>query len=502
MTGSQPVALAPVRRWVRARQNAHRDTGSLLGNVYFGVLLVAVLLGMVWPMISSVFWPDAPSGAVLRAVAIPLISVGVLHLALRRLGPLAVSRPAASWLLTAPVRRRALLAPAARIVMGISAAAGAAIGFAVVSQVTARPAPGGAIAFGTLDGALVGVAVALGATAAQRRAGWARAADLIAYGATGLGAVVLVADRTSGQPAAGLRAAPAPIGYAAAGLAAAVAVLGAIAYRRLDRTHPETILAAAQATGTMADATTVGQPSFVADLFERRYWARRRWRSRPFAGWLPVLTGQDLRVLGRKPQRLGWLAAAALVPAVFTGSTGLLPAATVLFGAMFAAATTTTAVRTDAANPALLRLLAVSARQAVLDRAWLPALLASLWSGTALLLLTLLHAMPSGPWWALGLALGPAAAAGAIRRARMGLVPNGLLPLDTPMGSVETGPVLGAVIGYDLLLVFGLPTLVLVGTGDPLSWSGVLTQLACSTGGLALYVAASTSTIDADLKTR
>jgi hypothetical protein len=501
VTVTRPVPLAPVRRWVRARQNAHRDNGSLLGNIYFGVLLVAVLVSMTWPMISSVFWPDAPSGTALTAGAVPLISAGALYLGLRRLGPLAVSRPAASWLLTAPVPRRALLLPSARIMAGVAAVAGAAIGFAVVSQVTAGP-EAGVIAFAALVGALLGVAVALVATVAQRGAGWARASDLIAYVATVLGMIGLVADRTSGRPAAGLRATTTPIGYAAAGLAVVVAVLGVLAYRRLDRTHPETILAAAQATGTVADATALGQPSFVADLVERRYWAGRRWHSKPFTRRLPVLTAQDLRVLARRPQRLGWLAAATLLPAVFTGSTGWLPSAAVLFGAMTAAATTTTAVRTDAANPAMLRLLAVSARQAVLDRAWLPALLASAWASTALLMLTVLDAMPPGPWWALGLALGPAAAAGAIRRARMGLVQNGLLPLDTPMGSLETGPVLGAVIGYDLLVIFGLPALVLIGTGDPLSWSAVLTQLTFSAAGLAMYVGASTSTVAADLKVR
>jgi hypothetical protein len=372
----------------------------------------------------------------------------------------------------------------------------------VISQVTARPASGAAIALAAAAGALTGVLVALGATVAQRLAGWARVSDLVGYVAVVLGMAGLVVDRTSGAPGTGLRTPATPIGYAAAGLAVVVIALGTLAYRRLDRTHPETILAAAQATGTIADATAVGQPSFVADLVERRYWAGRRWRSAPFVRGLPVLTAQDLRVLGRKPQRLVWLAAATLLPAVFTESTGWLPAIAVLLGAMFAAATTTPGVRTDAANPAMLRVLSISARQAVLDRAWLPALLASAWAGGSLLLLTALGGMPPGPWWALGVALGPAAAAGAIRRARMGMVQNGLLPLDTPMGSVETGPVLGAIIGYDLLVIFGLPALVLIGTGDPLTWSAVLTQLVVSTAGLAMYVGASTSTIDADLSVR
>jgi hypothetical protein len=499
---TRPVALGPVRHWIRARQNASRDGGSLLGNIYFGALLVAVLVGMCWPMIRAVFWPQAPSGTVLTAVAVPLTCAGVLHLALRRLGPLAVSRPAASWLLTAPVSRRGLLAPSAMIVAAVAAGAGAVVGFAVVSQVTARPAQVGAVVLAALGAALPAFAVAVGATVAQRRAGWARGADLTAYLAVVLGMAGVVVDRTAGPPDTGLRLQQTPIGYAVAGLAVVVAVLGVVAYRRLDRTRPETILAAAQATGTVADATAIGQPSFVTDFAERRHWAGRRWRSAPLLRRLPVLTAADLRVLGRKPQRLVWVAAATLLPAVFTESTGWLPATTVLLGAMFAAATATAGVRTDAANPAMLRILGVSARQAVLDRVWLPIALASVWGAGALLLLTALGGMPSGPWWALGLALGPAAAVGAVRRARMGLVQNGLLPLDTPMGSIETGPVLGAVTGYDLLLVFGLPTLILVGIGNTLTWTGVLTQAVVSTAGLALYLGASTSTIDADLTSR
>ena len=47
----------------------------------------------------------------------------------------------------------------------------------------------------------------------------------------------------------------------------------------------------------------------------------------------------------------------------------------------------------------------------------------------------------------------------AVRRARVGFVDNELLPLDTPMGSLSTGPVLAAVAGLDLLLL-GLPTVV------------------------------------------
>ena len=119
--------------------------------------------------------------------------------------------------------RRALLAPSARIVVGAAAAAGAVTGFAVVSQVVARPADpdalvgvaAGAALLGVAvaaAAALLGVAVALSATVAQRLAGWSRAVDPISYLALVLGLAGLVADRTSGPPGTGLPATATTIG--------------------------------------------------------------------------------------------------------------------------------------------------------------------------------------------------------------------------------------------------------------------------------------------------
>lgn len=495
------VALAPVRRWIRRRQAAHLDAGSALGNVYFAALLAAVLIGMFWPTVGAVFWPATPTGTLLTAAGVPLVCAGALHLALRQLGPLAISRPAAAWLLTAPVSRRALLGSSARTVGAVGAAAGAAAGFATASQVSARPAPVGVLLLTMAAGALTGVLLVVSAIVAQRRAGLARGADLLAYLAVTLGAGAMVWERTGHPAAATGRPAEEPVGYAVTALAAAVVVLGTLAYRRLDRTPPDAILAASRAAGTMADAALTGQPSFVQDLAERRFWTSRRWRSTPLTARLPVLTAQDLRFLGRKKRRLAWLAAATLLPAVFMGGSRVLLAIAVLLGAMIAASTTVASIRTDA-NPAILRLLAVTAREAVIARLWLPVALASAWSAAALALLGLLGGLPPGPWWALGLALGPAAAAAAVRRARMGLVQNGLLPIDTPMGSLETGPLLGVVIGYDLLVLFGLPTLAILATGATLSWTNVLFQAVAAVAGLALYVGASTSTSMTDLRAR
>jgi hypothetical protein len=127
--------------------------------------------------------------------------------------------------------------------------------------------------------------------------------------------------------------------------------------------------------------------------------------------------------------------------------------------------------------------------------------LAALWSAGALGLLRLLDALPPGPWFVLGLALGPVGAVAAIRRARVGFVDNGLLPLDTPMGTVSTGPAVSSVIGFDTLLL-GLPALVQIAQGGPLSWTAVLVQAAVGVIGARGYLSASTATDRVELAER
>jgi hypothetical protein len=108
------VPLAPVRRWISRRQSAHRERGATAGNIYFAVLFVAVVGGMLHQQLAVVFWPSAPNASPLAAGSLVPVLFGVLYLALRRFGPLALSRPAAYWLLPAPVSRRRLLLPSLR----------------------------------------------------------------------------------------------------------------------------------------------------------------------------------------------------------------------------------------------------------------------------------------------------------------------------------------------------------------------------------------------------
>ena len=199
-------------------------------------------------------------------------------------------------------------------------------------------------------------------------------------------------------------------------------------------------------------------------------------------GRLPVLVAQDLLLVCRRPRRLLWLAGATALPALLSHAPAWLLGVAVLIGAFLAAGTSTATVRTDAGNPVMLRVLGLSSRQTVLQRLLVPGVLAGLWAAVACALLSLLGVLPAGPWWVLGLALGPVGAVSAVRRARVGFVDNSLLPIDTPMGSISTGPVLASIIGFDALLL-GLPAVSAVALGDPLSWTTVLVQAALGAFG-------------------
>jgi uncharacterized protein DUF6297 len=488
-----PVDVRTVRAWIRKAQAAHKERGETLGNFYFALLFVLVVGGMLYHQIRAVVWPLEPNASEPAGAALILVLTGVLFIALRRLGPLALSRPAASWLLTAPVDRRRLLAPSMRLAAIGAAIAGALAGVAIVGHTGPRPLPGLADVLLPITGGLAGVGILLVALAAQAGRWWGTLLDNVAYLLLAAGLAGLVVDSAVSAPRAtgGWPADQVLLGAVAA-LALVVGVFFASAVRRLARTPNERILDASKTAGTLADSAFGVEPSFVTEMVERRYWARRRLRSSRLWSRLPVLVAQDLLLVRRRPRRLLWLAGATALPALLSHAPAWLLGLAVLAGAFLAAGTSTATVRTDAGNPVLLRMLGLSSRQAVWQRLLVPGVLAGLWATAALALLSVLGALPAGPWWVLGLALGPVGAVGAVRRARVGFVDNSLLPIDTPMGSISTGPVLAAIIGFDVL-VLGLPAVIAVALHDPLSWPTVLVQVLFGALGTRLYLTLTTS---------
>jgi len=496
-----PVSVAGLRRWVRRTQSAHRERGETLGNLYFAVLFVLIVGGMVHKQLAAVVWPADPNTSELAGNSLMLVIAGGLYLALRRLGPLALSRPAASWLLTAPVSRRRLLLPSLWVALIGAALAGAVGGLAVLGHVAARPVPG-ADGLLPLLGALLGGVLLLVALAAQADRRWSARSDHAAYLVLAVGLAGLVVDSAVGAPRADPGWPPAPVVTALAGaLALVVTVLLLLAVRRLAGTPNERILEAAKTAGTLFDSAYGMEPSFVTEMVERRYWARRRLRSRRLWRRVPVLVAQDLLMLRRRPRRVLWVAGAVTLPALLAHAPGWILGTAVLLGGLAAGGVTAGTIRTDAGNPVMLRLLGLSSRQAIGQRLWVPGLLSGLWYAAALSLLHGLGDLPGGPWWALGLALGPVGAAATMRKARVGFVDNGLMPLDTPMGSMSTGPLVNAVAGLDVLLL-GLPTVVQVARDDPLSWTGVAVQAAVAVVGARAYLNATTEANRVELSGR
>ncbi|WP_306203716.1 DUF6297 family protein [Actinoplanes sp. RD1] len=486
------VSAGEVRRWIGRTQRAHSSRGEIAGNWYFAVLFVAIVGGMLHKQLAVVFWPDHPNASRLAGVSLILTMLGGLFLGLRRFGPLAISRPAASWLLTAPMSRRALLLPGLGSALAVAALTGALAALAVEGHVLARPLVEQAVLL-PLVGALAAATLLFVALAAQADRWWSPWCDRLAALVLAAGLAGLVADSAVAAPLA-------PPGWprpgwvvTAAGALAVIVLAGfLIAVRNLARTPNDRILESARTAGTLWDSAYAVEPSFVSDMVERRYWARRHLRSRRLSSRVPVLVAQDLRMLRRRPVRLLWLAGGAALPALVTTAPRLVLAAAVLLGGLFAGSVTTATLRTDTGNPFMLRMLGLDSRTAILQRAAVPVALATCWYALSLGLLQLLGDLPPGPWWLLGVAVGPVGGVAAVRKARAGFVDNGSLPFDTPMGSVSTGPLVAALAGVDMLLL-GVPALVLIAQNQPLTWTAILVQAVLTAAGCRLYLTATTA---------
>ncbi|WP_328461817.1 DUF6297 family protein [Actinoplanes sp. NBC_00393] len=484
------VALRPVRRWIHRTQAAHRDRGETLATGYVAVFCFAVVVAMLKDPLEAVFRPTVQDLSGTGAVSWAAVCAALLHLTLRRLGPVAVSRPAAYFLLTAPVSRRVLLSPSLRAAAVAAGLAGAAATLGILGHADRRS---GSLAL-VVTGALAGVLLALAAAAVQTRPRLGPVTDAAARSALIAGLATLVAEAAGWTPPAfgGWPAASVVVQLAGA-LAVVAAAASFFAVRDLARTPNDRILDSARTAGTVADSVYGVEPTFLADMLERDYWSHRRLRSDRLSRRLPPLTGQDLLLARRRTPRLLWTAASATVPLLLANGPRWVMVAVLVAGTMIAARATTATVKTDAANPVLLRLLGLSAREVLRQRLWVPAALATAWATVALVLLQLAGVLPGGPWWLFGLVLGPIGAIAALRAARAGLVRNDLLPLDTPMGAIPTGPLLHAFAGLDLLLLT-LPTVAALSLDQPATPALLTVQTAVTLLGVLAYLRYSTPT--------
>jgi len=353
-----------LRRRLRAGRRRHHPEAltELLGDLYM-LLLGAVIYGAMflsgapaqWRAISDSGDPAARSWLAFAGL---LAGTGLLWQALRAFGPLLVGPAALSWVLSAPVDRRAWLRP--RFAGLIGAAAASAAVFAVFAAVAGGRTDGTALAGAGLTGAVCGVAIAGLAVVAQAqpRHRWPRLAGPVLLGggaAVALG--VVVADL------AGVRITPPalPLTVTLLGLGLPVApVVVVIALRRLHRLDRVALGGGAGLANALLVSAMSVDPGQLAAMVETRrnrrtgrIRARRLW---PAGRWWMLLQAELLR-LTRRPGTL--LAFAALVLAQYALALALpsLAAVAQVVGAYLAGSRFTAGLSQISRSPGLRRML-------------------------------------------------------------------------------------------------------------------------------------------------
>ena len=458
------VAEAPVglptarelRTHLRRARSRHHDhsLGDVLGDAYVIVLFVGMYGWFAISasrdlLVSPTVGRADPGVRWWLAVAALLAGAGLAWRGLRALGPLLVTPATQSWVTSAPVDRRAWLAPRFVLLL-LGAAAGTAalgVGLAALGGVDDPAALGWAAAAGAGWGA---AALALSVVAQSSRAGrrWpalAGAAPLVAA-AVITALVVLVGRLGDGLP----RPAATPT-VALAALALPLAVVGTIlAVRALPRVDRATLTTGAQFANAAATATILLDPSMLASLVESRRWRRvGRVRSRRFLpgpGWWALLQA-DVRRLRRHPNAvLIWAVLIGVQYAAALALPGLAGAAQVVF-AYLATDRLTGGLRAVSRSPGLRRALGGSDALLRGIHVIVPAVGAGLWW-----LLTLPTVDPGPAWLAPTLALGVVAA--AWRAGTRPPINYGGATVNTPFGMVPVdllrqgsrGPALLAVL--------------------------------------------------------
>ncbi|MFG1916848.1 DUF6297 family protein [Micromonospora sp. NPDC048898] len=427
-----------LRTHLRRARGRHHDhsLGDVLGDAYVIVLFV----GMYgWFAISaSRDLLDSPTVGQAEpgvrwwlALAALLAGAGLAWRGLRALGPLLVTPATQSWAVSAPVDRRAWLAPRFVLLLLGAAAGTAALGVAVAALggVSDPAALGWAAAAGAGWGA---AALALSVVAQSSRAGrrWpavAGAAPMVMAAVLTAG-VVLLGHLGDGLP----RPAATPT-VALFALAVPLVGLGTIrAVRALPRVDRATLTTGAQFANAAATATILLDPSLLAGLVESRRWRRiGRVHSRRFLpgpGWWAFLQA-DVRRLRRHPSALLiWVTLIGVQYAAALALPGLAGAAQVVF-AYLAANRLTGGLRSVSRSPGLRRALGGSDALLRGIHVVVPAVGAGLWW-----LSTLPSVEPGPAWLAPTLALGVVAA--AFRAGTRPPINYGGATVNTPFGMV------------------------------------------------------------------
>ncbi|MGW3606599.1 DUF6297 family protein [Micromonospora sp. NPDC005161] len=452
-----------VRTHLRRARRRHHDhsLGDVLGDAYVMVLFVGMYgwfaISASRDMLNSPTVGQADPGVRWwLAVAALLAGAGLAWRGLRALGPLLVTPATQSWVASAPIDRRAWLAPRLGVLLTAAAAGTALLGVAVAALggVSDPTALGWAAAAGAGWGA---AALALSVVAQGSRTGrrWPAVAGAVPMLAAAIitGLVVLVGRLGDGlpRPATTPAAALVAVGVPLAVIAAVLAV------RALPRVDRATLTTGAQFANAAATATILLDPTLLAGLVESRRWRRiGRVRSRRFLpgpAWWALLQA-DVRRLGRHPSALLiWAALIGVQYAAALALPGLAGAAQVVFGYL-AADRLTGGLRSISRSPGLRRALGGSDAALRGIHVVVPAVGAGLWW------LSTLPTVDGGPaWLAPTLALGVVAA--AWRAATRPAIDYGGATANTPFGMIPVDLLRQGARGPALLAVLVLVRLLL-----------------------------------------
>ncbi|MBP2707977.1 hypothetical protein JOL79_29770 [Microbispora sp. RL4-1S] len=491
--------MNPARAYLRS----HRGRPASWSDRYvtgFSLVLGLVLLGQpVATVLGGLARTADPARIGAGLALIAAAYAGLLALA-RAVGPIALPAADAAWLVLSPLPRRSVVLRSALILLVTAVVAGGVLGVAGLAVLGSTGSLGPHLMPALVIGVTVSVAGAATAVLAQASQTWDTRLQVLVAGCV-LAAVLaaLLSTVLGGGPGrqvlVAVAAAPASVVTAVAGLAAAAAaLLVRQAWAALDRLPARGVLASSEKAGRVASAAVAMDPGALSWIAEDNHWRGRTLRSRPW----PRLAGrwraaapawQEWRRLSRRPGRLALLYCCAALPALAAQATGglsALPVVALFGGALGAAATATTGARRDGDDPSLARLLAVGPRAVMAARTLLPTALAASWLVLALSGLAVAGLLPSGLWWALGVATAPALSAGALRMARRAPIDHSMPMVEIP-GSppLPIGLLLWALTGLDLVLVGCLPALAALGAPPASLASHVATQ---AVAGLAVLI--------------
>ncbi|GAA2729114.1 DUF6297 family protein [Cellulomonas aerilata] len=470
-----------VRRYTaaRARRRGGASIGSLLVDVYTVLITTAVGVGLAIGLVDGVrevLPPDTGGRAAGPEVSLPTLGalvvlalVGTVVSLAGRLGPVGVGGAEATWWLTLPVGRRALLRPAA-VRLPLAAGAVGAVVLPVLDLAVheaGRPAPERVLAVaaaGALGAAALVLAAGVGQTFGASRRRIAAAGDVL---------VALAPALAVGAAVTGVSLPPAPTPDAGvlAGLGVVVVAASVALDRRLDRIPARALRESGSVAGQAVGAVVSLDSRELGRALGEGIPARRRRRSarlRPVRSAAAALVTADALLLLRSGRHLAQLAGAACVPAAVL-SVPHLRTPVVVLPALLAAGYVATLATAEGARraemaPVVDRLLPIGARRVRWLRMVVPGVAIALWSVPAFTPLVLLGAQVP-EWVVLGLLAAPVWAGAAVRAAYRPAPDWGGPLVSTPAGALPIGAASVLSRGPDVVVLGLVPVLVAVALG-------------------------------------